>query len=155
MAFLNYHYYFVASFFSRIEIAVSLSFSSYNLQFVVNLLVRDLVVRKLNVECSVWGKSNRAGLLQLLLNKTLDLIEFSPAISVTQPQRERPFISILKFHIFLVVFGKCLKHSNINAKLKLHNNSRNSTDLSCSTGVVLSSFQIIFLNILSLLGPFL
>ena len=69
MAYLNDHCYFVAFFFSRIETAVSLSFSSYSFQFVVNLLVRDLVVRKLNVECSVWGQSNRAGLLWLLLNK--------------------------------------------------------------------------------------
>lgn len=53
MEFLNNHGFVVAFFFSKIEIAVYLSFNSHNLQLVGNLLVTDLVIDQLKI-LSVW-----------------------------------------------------------------------------------------------------
>lgn len=88
MAFQNDHCCFVAFFFFSIEIAVSLSLSSCNLQFVVNLLVRDFIIKKLNVECSVWGQSNRADLLWLLLNKDIRLDVFLQLSLLSIPEQK-------------------------------------------------------------------
>lgn len=137
MACLNDRCYFVVFFFSKIEIAVSLSFSSSDLQFVVNLLVRDLVVRKLSVECSVWEWSDRAGLLWLLVNKDSRLDRLSS--SYLRYHTEIYFISTLKFLHFSRRVWK-VEHPNTNEKLKLYD-FRNITNLSCSTGTVSSTFK--------------